>query len=195
MTPGSLQGSGGVIHAKGSQASSSGCVGYRPHLGGRVGRHLRSPRDDRLVDLSQHHRAGGGPGGDHWDWRLLGLVSEFVFSSLLILAEGGKELRSLSTVRVALWGALATAVFPLLTPTDNSMLVFLCPMGAALAAGSVFAAKRALRRGSQDGPELEEGQSGALLPRGETSGFRLLPCSRLGWPTLFQLTRRQRGRR
>jgi len=95
---------------------------------------------------------------------ILGLVSGAVFSGLLVLAERGKELRDLSTARVALWGAVATAVFPLLTPADNSMLFFLCPMGAALAAGSVWAAKRALLRESPETPVLEEGDPGVLHP-------------------------------
>lgn len=72
-----------------------------------------------------------------------GLVSGAAFSALLSLAEGRKVIRSLSLGRAALWGAIATAAFPLLTPVNNSMLIFLCPIGAALAAGSVAIAKRA----------------------------------------------------
>jgi hypothetical protein len=73
---------------------------------------------------------------------LFGAVSGVVFGVLLAVAEGRKTLRDLSLVRVALWGAVATAVYPLLTPVDNGMLLIVCPVGAALAAGLVAVAKR-----------------------------------------------------
>ena len=78
---------------------------------------------------------GEGPGVIIGTGAVLGLVSGSVFSGLLVVAERGRELRELSMRRVALWGAIATAVFPVLTPADNSMLLFLCPIGAGLAAG------------------------------------------------------------
>jgi len=83
-----------------------------------------------------------------------GFVSGAVFGGLLSLAEGGKRLLDLSLRRVALCGAVATAVWPLLTPVANSMLIFLCPIGAALAAGSVALAKKAELRASAQPPQL-----------------------------------------
>ena len=50
-----------------------------------------------------------------------GFVSGAVFGGLLSLAEGGKRLLDLSLRRVALCGAVATAVWPLLTPVANSI--------------------------------------------------------------------------
>jgi hypothetical protein len=62
---------------------------------------------------------------------------------LLAVTERRKALLNLSLARAAVWGALGTAVFPLLTPVSNASLVFLCPIGAALAAGSVGLARKA----------------------------------------------------
>ena len=85
---------------------------------------------------------------------MLGFVSGAVFGALLGVAERGKQVQQLSLVRVALWGALATTVYPLLTPADNSMLLFLCPIGAALAAGSVAIARRAAIGPPPEPPQL-----------------------------------------
>ncbi len=111
--------------------------------------------------------SGEGPSVIIGTGATLGLVSGAVFGGLLVLAERGKELRDLSTFRVALWGAVATAVFPLLTPADNSMLLFLCPMGAALAAGLIAVAKRAFLRDSEEKLALEDGSHAGLHTRGE----------------------------
>ena len=73
---------------------------------------------------------------------VFGAVSGVVFGVLLSVAEGRKTLRELSLARVALWGAAATAVYPLLTAVDNRMLFLVCPIGAALAVGLVAFAKR-----------------------------------------------------
>ena len=73
---------------------------------------------------------------------VFGAVSGIIFGVLLSVFERRRTLRELSLVRVALWGAVATAVYPLLTPVDNRMLVIVCPIGAALAAGLVAFAKR-----------------------------------------------------
>lgn len=78
----------------------------------------------------------------------LGLVSGAGFSGLLALAEGGRRIEELSLPRMALWGAVATAAFPLLTPANNAMVILLCPLGAIVAAGSVAIARRgSLRAG------------------------------------------------
>ncbi len=85
-----------------------------------------------------------------------GLVSGVSFAVLLAAAEGRKTLAELSPLRVALWGALATSVLPLLSPADDRMLVFLCPIGAALTAASVALAKRAELAAPAEAPRLTE---------------------------------------
>jgi hypothetical protein len=85
---------------------------------------------------------------------IFGFVSGVCFGLVLSLTEGRKTIRNLSLRRVALWGMLGTAVFPLLTPVHNSMLVILCPIGAALAAGSVAVAKKADLGASSEPPRL-----------------------------------------
>jgi hypothetical protein len=47
------------------------------------------------------------------------------------------------------------------------MLLFLCPMGAALAAGSIAVAKRAFLRDSEEKLALEDGSHAGLHTRGE----------------------------
>ena len=71
-----------------------------------------------------------------------GFVSGAVFGVLLSLLERGKRVADLSLLRAAAMGAVAAAPFILLTPADESMLVFLCPIGAGLAAASVALARR-----------------------------------------------------
>ena len=80
---------------------------------------------------------------------LLGFVSGIVFSALLALVERGKKVRELSVVRAAICGALATAVFPLLTTANNDMVIVLCPIGALVAGGSIAIVKRAELRASE----------------------------------------------
>lgn len=84
----------------------------------------------------------------------LGFVSGAAFALLLSLGDGRKTIRRLSLIRVAIWGALGSALFPLLTTANNSMLIMICPIGAALAAGSVAIAKRAELRASAELPKL-----------------------------------------
>lgn len=81
---------------------------------------------------------------------IFGFVSGIAFGATLALADGRKVLSKLSVGRAALWGAIGTAAFPLLTPVSNSMLIILCPIGAALAAGSVAIAKRAELRAADE---------------------------------------------
>ena len=77
---------------------------------------------------------------------VFGFISGAGFGLLLSMAEGRKMLRGLSVWRAALWGALGTAAFPLLTSVDNRMLYLVCPIGAALAASWVAIAKRGAPR-------------------------------------------------
>jgi hypothetical protein len=71
-----------------------------------------------------------------------GFVSGIAFALLLAVTESRKTIRNLSVGRAALWGMLGTAAYPLLTPLDNSMVFFVCPVGAAVAAASVAIAKK-----------------------------------------------------
>ena len=84
---------------------------------------------------------------------VFGAVSGVVFGILLSVAERKKTLRELSLARVALWGAVATAVYPLLTPVDNRMLLIVCPIGAALAAGLVAVAKKGAVAAAHETPQ------------------------------------------
>lgn len=73
---------------------------------------------------------------------VFGFVSGLGFAAVLSLAEGRKVLRKLSVGRAAMWGAIGTSAFPLLTGVNDSMVFLVCPIGAALAAGSVALARR-----------------------------------------------------
>ena len=73
---------------------------------------------------------------------VFGAVSGISFGIILSVAERRKTLRELSLARVALWGAVATAVYPLLTPLPNGNVIIMSPIGAALAAGLVAVAKK-----------------------------------------------------
>ena len=98
---------------------------------------------------------GEGPVRVAWIGAIYGVVSGATFAVLLALGEGRKAIRDLSLGRAALWGMLGTAAFPLFTPVDNSMLIILCPVGAALAAASVAVAKRAELNASPEQPKLQ----------------------------------------
>jgi len=74
---------------------------------------------------------------------LVGFVSGVVFGIILSFAENRKTLLDLALIRVAIWGMLAAAVWPLLTIVHDSMMIILCPLGAACAAGAVALARRA----------------------------------------------------
>jgi hypothetical protein len=104
--------------------------------------------DPDSIDLGETPIRIGAIGG------LFGFISGVAFGATLALADGRKVLSRLSVGRAALWGALGTALFPLLTAVDDSMLILVCPIGAALAAGSVAIAKRAELRASSEMAKL-----------------------------------------
>jgi len=85
---------------------------------------------------------------------VFGFVSGAAFAVLVSLTEGRKAIRDLSLSRAALWGVLGTAAFPLLTPVDNGILLFVCPIGAALAAASGAVAKQGDLGASPEQPKL-----------------------------------------
>ena len=88
---------------------------------------------------------GEGPLNIAWILGTAGFISGVTFALVLSRLERGRSLRSVSLPRVALWGAAGAAVIPLLTPVADAMLIFTCPLGALLAAGSVAVARRELR--------------------------------------------------
>ena len=71
----------------------------------------------------------------------------------LALLERHKTVAQLSLLRVALWGAIAAAAFPLLTARVDQIL-WLSPIGALLAAGSVAMARRAELKSATQPPQL-----------------------------------------
>src|SRR5688500_18852563 len=78
---------------------------------------------------------------------VLGFLSGVFFALLLALAERRKPIAELSAGRAAIWGALGAAAFPLLAGMPNAAetLMFVCPLGAALASTTVALARRADR--------------------------------------------------
>ncbi len=73
---------------------------------------------------------------------LVGFISGLVFSGLLSIAERRKTILDLSLSRVAMWGILVSAAFPLLAGKDIRMMLFLGPLGAVSALASVAIARR-----------------------------------------------------
>jgi hypothetical protein len=84
-----------------------------------------------------------------WIGATVGFVGGAAFGLLISVAEGRKKLLNLSLARAGLWGAIASSLFPLLTQVNDSMIIFMAPIGAALGAASVGAAKRAERTRAQ----------------------------------------------
>lgn len=85
---------------------------------------------------------------------IYGLVSGAAFGALLSFSERRKGIPELSMTRAIIWGILGTALFPLLTPVHDSMLLIVCPIGAALAAGTLALAKRSALRAVPEQPKL-----------------------------------------
>lgn len=73
----------------------------------------------------------------------VGFVSGAVFGIILSFAENRKSLLDLALIRVAIWGMLAAAAWPLLTAMDDRMVYILCPLGAVCASASVALARKA----------------------------------------------------
>ena len=97
---------------------------------------------------------GEGLARTAWIGGVFGFISGAAFAVLLALADGRKTLRDLSPLRAALWGAVGTAAFPLLTAVNDSMVVIVCPIGALFAAASVAVARRAALDAPPEHPRL-----------------------------------------
>lgn len=76
---------------------------------------------------------------------LIGFISGAGFATLLSFAESRKRILDLSLIRVALWGILGSAAFPLLAGKYDQLLIF-CPLGAVFSAASVAIVRRLDRR-------------------------------------------------
>ncbi len=74
---------------------------------------------------------------------LVGFVSGAIFGIILSFAEHRKAILDLALIRVAIWGMLAAAAWPLLTAVHDSMMIILCPLGAFCASAAVAIARRA----------------------------------------------------
>lgn len=87
----------------------------------------------------------------------VGFVSGVAFGVLLSLAEGRKAVRDLSMSRAAVCGVSGASMLPVLTPMNDSLLLLVCPLGAAFAAASVLIARRAELRGTEQAKRLSAG--------------------------------------
>ncbi len=84
---------------------------------------------------------------------LVGFVSGTLFGSILSFTESRKKISDLPLLRVALWGMIAGAAWPLLTYVDDRMVFVLAPLGAFCAASALAVASKA---------ELPDGQATPL---------------------------------
>lgn len=96
-----------------------------------------------------------------WIIAQVGFVSGSLFGVLFALAENGKAVHRLSLGRAALWGALASAVFPILTERANQTF-WTCTFGAVVALALVALARRAAVREAKQ-PQRNPLLAGALL--------------------------------
>ncbi len=110
--------------------------------------------------------AGESPGRIAAILGIAGLISGAGFALALSLLERGRTLRDVSLARVALWGATGGAIVPLLSSVPESQMLWTCPLGAGLAAGSVAIARRAERKAlaTAASAELPEADVGRLTP-------------------------------
>jgi hypothetical protein len=83
----------------------------------------------------------------------VGFLSGAAFGLLLSFGESRKTILNLSLSRVAMWGILGAAAFPLLTTAENELAFIFCPLGATFATASVTIARKAELHAWQQ-PEL-----------------------------------------
>ena len=91
----------------------------------------------------------------------VGFICGAIFGLLLAVVEHGKSVRDLSLLRVTVWGVVAAAAPPLLTPMNDAIASTTVPLGALCALILVAIARRAARRGSRAGQPA--GGLGGLL--------------------------------
>jgi hypothetical protein len=78
-----------------------------------------------------------------------GLVSGAIFGCIVTIAEDRRPVAQLKVPRVALWGAFASAVWPLVNRSPGDMMLVLCLFGGAYAAVSVAVTRRFVLSRSQ----------------------------------------------
>ena len=88
--------------------------------------------------------AGEGPVRIGAIFAAVGAISGLAFGLVMSFAERRRSIGELSIGRAALWGVLGAAALPLLTTMNNSILILVCPLGAAFAAASVAIARRSV---------------------------------------------------
>lgn len=76
---------------------------------------------------------------------VVGFASGTVYGVILALVERRRTITELAIPRVCVWGALASAVWPVLITAKTSMVVVLCPLGAICAVAAVALVRRAER--------------------------------------------------
>jgi hypothetical protein len=86
---------------------------------------------------------------------IFGVIAGTLFALMFAVAERRRTIADLSVWRAAVWGMLAAAAMPLLTAVDNRLLIIVCPVGGAIAAGTVALAKRASLGAPNEPPRLE----------------------------------------
>lgn len=81
---------------------------------------------------------------------IAGFVSGVLFGGFVAATGRRKTLLELSLGKMAIWGAVAASVIPLVTIADDRMVYIPAPLGAFLASGSLALARRAeLGRGEE----------------------------------------------
>ena len=85
----------------------------------------------------------------------VGLLAGFIFAIILALAESGKSIREVALSRVAVWGVIASALFPLSTRRQDQGFV-LCPIGALLALAIVAITRKAERSIAREPRRIRE---------------------------------------
>lgn len=86
---------------------------------------------------------------------VFGVLAGSLFALVFAVAERRRSIADLSVWRAAIWGMIAAAAMPLLTVIDNRLLLIVCPIGGAIAAGTVALAKRETLGAPREPPRIE----------------------------------------
>jgi hypothetical protein len=86
---------------------------------------------------------------------LLGFLCGLGFSTIVMLTERNNSIDKLSTLRMALWGAIGSALIPILMGANPNMWLLTAPMGALFASASVAIARRGQLPAPADTQQIE----------------------------------------
>ena len=89
--------------------------------------------------------AGEGPADIAWILGPVGMGTGLLFGLLVALVERGRAVRDIPLIRAALWGLVAGAIVPLVTPLNDVVVFNTAPLGAIVAVISVALARGASR--------------------------------------------------